>query len=549
MRGQVRHSVLFRMAAFAILAMSCQDPQSPVALRPDPDTVIDPPPPPPPQEVLAALIVSEPTSPPSPSGSPSAAGHSTNFGPVYVSLPPGSIPEGDQITVMSRATGARITSALEKGGLDPLPVEAAESDTLDLEITLIGGTDTLYYISLVPLRRPPVVVRADPPPAKRDVPLNSVLILVFSEPIKSSTLTNTSVQLLQGGVPVPGSLAFADPENVVVVFTPAAPLAFATDYTLIATGELEDLNGEPLQATVSIAFSTETTPEQSPGQRIAFSSDREGANHIYIVNPDGSDLVKLGQGAQPAWSWDGRRIAFTAASLDGTSMDVVVMDDDGSNKIRLGEGWTPGWSPDGSQIAFSVDTAIMVMNANGSNRRTLINLQIPGIPPGSNRIWNPVWSPDGRSITFDSRGGSSPPYEQVFVMNADGSNPRAISTDTWTKQSPAWSPDGRQITVFTWDDIPGFPGNVDNVLAVYDLATGQRTIHHRPHMLWLSYGLDLSPDGRHVAMTQYVYSIDTYGFRILILDFQTGSVRSLLPDAVNPVNPNYFDMEPTWSRR
>jgi Tol biopolymer transport system component len=161
-----------------------------------------------------------------------------------------------------------------------------------------------------------------------------------------------------------------------------------------------------------------------------------------------------------------------------------------------------------------------------------------------------VWSPDGQSIVFGSFGGTVPIlYEQVFVMGADGSNPRPISSDGWTKQSPAWSPDGNQVAVFSWDDILGGPpGAYENVLAIYDLATGQRTIHHRAQVHWLANGLDLSPDGRYVAFTQTFSTVDQYGYRILILDLQTGLVTPLLPEAQDTVNPNYFDFEPVWSR-
>jgi hypothetical protein len=43
--------------------------------------------------------------------------------------------------------------------------------------------------------------------------------------------------------------------------------------------------------------------------------------------------------------------------------------------------------------------------------------------------------------------------------------------------------------------------------------------------------------------------MEQYGYRVLILDLQTGLVTPLLPEATNTVNPNYFDTEPVWSRR
>jgi TolB protein len=55
---------------------------------------------------------------------------------------------------------------------------------------------------------------------------------------------------------------------------------------------------------------------------------------------------------------------------------------------------------------------------------------------------HPSWSPDGRQIVFDSdRAGS----EQLYIMNADGSSPKALTHDSLQNTEPAWSPDGKWI--------------------------------------------------------------------------------------------------------
>ncbi len=70
---------------------------------------------------------------------------------------------------------------------------------------------------------------------------------------------------------------------------------------------------------------------------------------IAVVNPNGSGQVTLTSGHNdsfPAWSPDGRRIAFTRGG------SVAVMNADGSNQVVLTAGGEPGWSPDGRRIAF-----------------------------------------------------------------------------------------------------------------------------------------------------------------------------------------------------
>ena len=94
----------------------------------------------------------------------------------------------------------------------------------------------------------------------------------------------------------------------------------------------------------------------------------------------------------PAWSPDGTRIAFSS-ERDGNS-DIYVMNPDGSNKVRLTEhaaiDTDPAWSPAGTRIAFTSNResfpAIWVMNADGTgatrltsnNLRRLTTELVPG---------------------------------------------------------------------------------------------------------------------------------------------------------------------------
>lgn len=196
--------------------------------------------------------------------------------------------------------------------------------------------------------------------------------------------------------------------------------------------------------------------------KIAYASDG-----IYRVNADGSDLKKLtnfrlGHASTFSWSPDGKKIAFSSGS-------VHIMDADSGNLTRLLDGsdhGQPVWSPDGRRIAFMDYARLNVINADGSNRRTLGSEQAtyPGITP--------VWSPDGSKIIYSNAGSWNPledsagmsttahlanagtpkasPGHTMYVINADGTDQQILlgyddNSYIPVVLLPVWSPDSRFI--------------------------------------------------------------------------------------------------------
>ena len=97
---------------------------------------------------------------------------------------------------------------------------------------------------------------------------------------------------------------------------------------------------------------------------ILFVSDRNGANHIYLMQYDGTNQRALtgAAGAQdynPSWAPDGQRNRVRARHRDGNGFDIFVMNIDGSNLRQLttnpAQDGTPTWSPDGNTILFRSD--------------------------------------------------------------------------------------------------------------------------------------------------------------------------------------------------
>ncbi len=176
---------------------------------------------------------------------------------VYVSLAPGTVPTGSRAILRRVGDAASLATAVNDGGFDPVPVTAQAGDSIDVTVTDAGGSTVYHVRAAVLAARPPVIVRTEPPPRKRDVPLNASIVIVFSEPVNGSTLNSSSVRLLRGTTSIAGTVRLLK-ERAAAVFTPAASLEPNADYALIVTEAVRDLEGDALAAAFSVEFRTGT---------------------------------------------------------------------------------------------------------------------------------------------------------------------------------------------------------------------------------------------------------------------------------------------------
>ena len=240
----------------------------------------------------------------------------------------------------------------------------------------------------------------------------------------------------------------------------------------------------------TIAFQRRVGPRGAPPP----GNGRCGVCHgeIFVVNADGSGLRNLtgnAGGDVPAWSPDGRTIAFSRDT--GVTPALYVMNADGSGQRRVTKEpihvYGASWSPDGRQLIFASgfpgNPDIFVVNVDGNGQQQLTH--------APNLEYAPAWSPDGRTIAYlRTRGTSTRKLAdvaaEIYLMNADGSGQRPLVPVSIGDSSFSWSPDGRAIAFVSKRD-----GN-DEVYVVNVDGSGLRNLTRSPtrdgHPAWSSEG-------------------------------------------------------------
>jgi TolB protein len=278
--------------------------------------------------------------------------------------------------------------------------------------------------------------------------------------------------------------------------------------------------------------------------RIAFGvRAADGSANIFSVKPDGAGRTQLTHGPGnhlcAAYSADGRSIAY-CSDVSG-SFEIWTMHQDGSNQRQLthlgGFATFPDFSPTGRKVIFGgtegadEHTEIYVVDAHdGSGLQALTSCA--GFGPGCFND-TPAWSPDGTKIVFIhgddyDQVEDHPVNQQVWVMNADGTNPHAVTSGSDPKdQVPDWSPNGSKIAFNAQSSSGGQIWVMDANGANPQQLTGCASGADWPCATGDDFGTAWSPDGTKISFVRDLRAIGGSDRPVMVMDADGSHVHRL----------------------
>jgi Tol biopolymer transport system component len=282
-------------------------------------------------------------------------------------------------------------------------------------------------------------------------------------------------------------------EGKTLVFCPAEPLAYDTNYTVTLQQGARSQQGREIRGDVVWHFCTRRL-------QVLYLTEQGETVDLWVTDSGGQRQTALTAVPVAVWDYavspDGQQIVYSAEEENGT-VNLWLMDADGQNNVPLTEGdaqcSTPTWSPDGQRIAY--ERRPMVSGGGSSD-------------PGTPRLW---------LLDLQTR--------EAHSLFAD---------DQTLGYAPAWSPDGGELAFF--DPVNGG-------IAIYDLQSGE--LSFIPNEMggkgsW-------SPDGKIIAYPQFFLQGRQFYSHLVLYTLADGSTRDLSALAGLTPNGEVEDSSPSWS--
>jgi dipeptidyl aminopeptidase/acylaminoacyl peptidase len=197
---------------------------------------------------------------------------------------------------------------------------------------------------------------------------------------------------------------------------------------------------------------------------LAFAKPEADGGGVFVWERSGRVRLFAREAHSPAWSPDGRRLAYMR------DQELWVADANGSHRARVSDETTSAdWAPDGRSLVVERGGALFVLRADGAGARPLTAGSEPAwskrnriafvrdgdlylVDPtgrGLRRLTTttavesgPAWSPDGQRVAYVSTEGTA---IDLFVLDVARGAVAQITADPFVEASPAWTPDGGSI--------------------------------------------------------------------------------------------------------
>jgi len=237
------------------------------------------------------------------------------------------------------------------------------------------------------------------------------------------------------------------------------------------------------------------------GDQIVFRSSRDGGG-LFLMGATGESVKRLTTaGFDPAWSSDGRRVAYSTEGVwDPYSRSIfaelwtVEVATGATSKVYAGDAVQPAWSPDGSRIAYW---------ANTGGQRDIWTIPSGGGAPEAVTSdgatdWSPIWSPDGQWLYFASDRGGSMNLWRVRIDPSTGrtiASPQPVTNSVRAIASARLSASGTKMIAM------GYDATSEVTVLNFDASAPERmtvraTIRNQAFDM-----CDPSPDGGWLACT------------------------------------------------
>ena len=282
------------------------------------------------------------------------------------------------------------------------------------------------------------------------------------------------------------------------------------------------------------------TPVGGGVGQIAFASDRSGIPQIYLLNVDGTGLTQLTSAedgaCQPAWSPDGVRLVYTSPCrrnrehYPGSSLWLLDLE---SGEVRqlptvIGGGdYDPAWSPDGKKLAFT----------SQRDRRAqiyLLDLEsgvATNLSSGPASDFQPAWDPRGVQLLFTTRRSER---TAIWFMPLSGEGAQRFSMQNERDDShPDWSRDGQFVLIErAIGGIPRLvvkPFEARDRVAVQLCLEGPRAAQPMAEAKW-------SPDGNWILFETWPQGND----------HNIGLISSSCTNYAELTQDPAYDFDPAW---